>query len=250
MKLFTVEKLKVRVFESRRLMGAAAASDVAAKMKDLLVRKDRVRMIFAAAPSQNEFIDTLAHADAIDWSRVTAFQMDEYIGLAPGTPQSLQRYLQDRLFKRVKPGELQLMDPMAPPEAECERYTKLVKAAPIDIVCLGIGDNGHLAFNEPHVADFEDKATVRIVEPDSVSRRQQVNSKIFGKIDEVPSQALTLTVPALTSGAHLFCIVPGTNKREAVRHTLQSPVSTDCPATILRRHPDCTLYLELDSHGK
>ncbi len=250
MKSFTIEKLTVQVYGSRRQMGAAAASDVAARMKEALERKDRIRMAFAAAPSQNELVAVLAEAPGLDWSRVTAFQMDEYVGIPPSAPQTHQTYLRERLFSRVRPGEIHLLDGMAPPRSECQRFADLVRQGPIDIVCLGIGDNGHIAFNEPHAADFGDLEAVRIVELDRVSRRQQVRSGLWEDIEEVPRFAITLTVSALMSAGRIFCVVPGQSKREAVRQTLQGPLSTRCPASVLRTHPACTLYLELDSHER
>jgi len=249
MKSFTIEKLKVRIYKDRGHMGTAAAEDVAARVKELLGGKDRVRMVFAAAPSQNELMDGLARTAGIDWSRVTAFQMDEYVGLPAKSPRSHRAFLQEKLFSRVKPGEVHLMDGTAHPPEECGRFAEWVRRDPFDIVCLGIGNNGHIAFNEPHAADFEDPESVKVVELDRVSIRQQVQTGTFSRAEDVPRFAMTLTVPALMSGAHLFCVVPGTSKREAVRQALQGPLTPRCPASVLRTHPDCTLYLELDSHG-
>lgn len=241
--------LNVRVYRTRGEMGAAAGSDVAAKIKALLRTKPSIRMIFAAAPSQNEMLDALAADPDIEWSRIVAFHMDEYLGLPPGAPQAFGRYLQGRLFDRAKPGAIHLIDSANDSEAECSRYAALLAEAPIDIVCLGIGENGHIAFNDPPVADFEDRQLIKPVELDETCRRQQVNDGCFPDIDAVPTHALTLTVPALFSGAHLFCVVPGPTKREAVYRTLNEPVATVCPSTILRNHPDCTLYVDLDSYG-
>lgn len=242
--------LKVRVYRTRGEMGAAAGSDVAAKIKEVLRTKPVIRMIFAAAPSQNETLDALASDPDIDWSRIVAFHMDEYLGLPAGAPQAFARYLQGRLFDRVKPGAVHLIDSANGSEAECSRYAALLAEAPIDIVCLGIGENGHIAFNDPPVADFDDPLLVKPVELDEACRRQQVNDGCFPDIDAVPTHALTLTVPALLSGAHLYCVVPGPTKREAVARTLNEPVATACPSTILRNHPDCTLYVDLDSYGE
>lgn len=243
------DDLKVRVYLNRGEMGAAAGADVAAKIKELLRTKGGIRMIFAAAPSQNEMLDALAADPEVDWSRIAAFHMDEYLGLPPGAPQAFGRYLQGRLFDRVKPGTVHLIDSSNGSEAECSRYAALLTEAPIDIVCLGIGENGHIAFNDPPVADFDDPRLVKPVELDEACRRQQVNDGCFPDIDAVPKHALTLTVPALLSGAHLYCVVPGPTKREAVGRTLSEPIATACPSTILRRHPDCTLYVDLDSYG-
>ncbi len=250
MKGFTIERLTVRVYKDRAQMGAAAAEDVAARMREALGKKDRVRMAFAAAPSQNELLDGLARAGGLDWSRVTAFQLDEYLGLPTSSPKAHRAYLRERLLSRVKPGEVHLMDGKAAPREECERYADLVRHAPLDIVCLGIGNNGHIAFNEPHAADFKDPEAVKAVELDKASLRQQVHTGPFRRTADVPRLAITLTVPVLMSAAHLFCVVPGTSKREAVRQALQGPLTPACPASVLRTHPGGTLYLELDSHGK
>jgi glucosamine-6-phosphate deaminase len=176
--------------------------------------------------------------------------MDEYIGLAPDAPQLFSRFLSERLFDRVMPGQVHLIDGTAPSDAECERYGRLIAEAPIDIVCLGIGENGHIAFNDPPVADFRDPQMIKVVELDEACRRQQVNDGCFARLDDVPTHALTLTIPTLLSGAHLYCVVPGPTKRAAVRRTLDGPIATECPATILRTHADCTLFVDTDSYGE
>ncbi|GAA4838979.1 glucosamine-6-phosphate deaminase [Paenibacillus vulneris] len=245
----TVDRLQVHVYENREQLGKAAGSDVAAKMKELLGSKSSIRMIFAAAPSQNEFLQTLKQADGIDWSRVTVFHMDEYIGLAPEAPQRFSAFLRERLFDDVKPGNVHLINCSGDINEECQRYAGLLGDAPIDIVCLGIGENGHIAFNDPPVADFNDPALVKSVELDLPCRQQQVNDGCFASLQDVPTHALTLTIPALFSGAHLYCMVPGVTKTAAVQRTLRGSISTECPSTILRRHSDCTLYLDKDAYG-
>ncbi len=250
MKSFTIERMKVRVYKDRSEMGAAAAEDAASRIRELLGKKERVRMAFAAAPSQGGFLDWLARARDLDWGRVTAFQLDEYVGVPGTAPQSHQSYLRERLFSRVKPGEVHSLDGSAHPRKECARYAELVRQGPLDIVCLGIGNNGHIALNEPHAADFNDPDVVKVVELDKVSIKQQVQTGIFKRIEDVPRFGMTLTVPVIMSATHLFCVVPGPSKRDAVRLALQGPLTTACPASILRTHPDCTLFLELDSHGK
>jgi len=244
-----VDRLRVRVYDTRKQLGTAAGLAVAERMRALLASQPGVRMIFAAAPSQNEFLETLVAQDGIDWSRVTAFHMDDYIGLAPDAPQRFSRFLQDRLFDLVRPGVVHLIDVSAGIEAECERYGRLLTEAPIDIVCLGIGENGHIAFNDPPVADFDDPVPIKPVELDDACRTQQVNDGCFPTFDAVPTHALTLTIPLMMSGAHLYCMVPGPTKRNAVTETLNGPISTACPATVLRRHPDCTLFVDVDSYA-
>lgn len=246
----TVDQLEVRVFSDRGSMGQAAGEAVAAKMKELLSAKPRIRMIFAAAPSQNEVLEALVKTEGIDWSRVTAFHMDEYIGLPSDASQRFSQFLSEKLFDLVKPGDVHLIDSSSSIEAECARYGRLVSEAPIDIVCLGIGENGHIAFNDPPVADFADSAVIKPVELDDACRQQQVNDGCFPTFDAVPTHALTLTIPTLMSGSHLYCVVPGPTKYDAVQHTLNDAIAEQCPATILRKHADCTLYVDTDSYGK
>lgn len=248
-KSFTVDRLKVRVYPDRASLGRAAGEDVAAALRELLGRQDRARVVFAAAASQNETIEALAAAPGIDWGRVVGFHMDEYTGLPAGSPQLLQEYLRKRLLSRAKLGEFHFMGGAHTVAAEIQRYEKLLRSAPVDVVCLGIGENGHLAFNEPGATRFDDPEWVKLIEVDRRSRGQQVNEGNFPEVDAVPTHALTLTVPALLSGKRLFSMVPGRTKRDAVTRTLQGPVSPDCPASALRGHPDCVLYLDRDSYG-
>jgi glucosamine-6-phosphate deaminase len=246
----TVDRLKVNVYRDRRAMGDSAGHDVAAKIREFQSRNAaNLRMIFAAAPSQNETLAALVRAPGIDWSRITAFHMDEYIGLADSAPQRFGRYLKDHLFDLVHPATVHLIDSANDAQAECHRYESLLKEAPIDIVCLGIGENGHIAFNDPPVADFNDPNLMKVVQLDDACRQQQVNDGCFPSFNAVPTHALTLTIPALMSGHHLYCSVPGSTKRRAVHRTLTDPLTTACPSTILRTHPDCTIYLDPDSYG-
>lgn len=243
------DRLRVRIYGSRQHLGAAAAMAVGAKMRELLADQPRVRMVFAAAPSQNEFYEGLIQEQGVDWSRVSAFHMDEYLGLADDAPQKFGTYLSERLFSKVKPGRVFLIDGGRGAREECLRYSSLLQEVPVDIVCLGIGENGHIAFNDPPVADFADPAMMKPVELELACRRQQVHDGCFSRLDEVPTHALTLTIPALMAASHLFCMVPGPSKRKAVRQTLEGPVSVECPASILRTHGNCTLFVDRDSYG-
>lgn len=245
-----VDALQVRIFETRQAMGAAAGNDITAKIKELLAEKETLRVVFAAAPSQNEMLGFLADADGIDWSRIDVFHMDEYVGLPAGAKERFAYFLTTRLFAKVSPRTVNLIDDSAGAEVACQRYNQLLKEGPIDIVCLGIGENGHLAFNDPPVADFNDPAIIKRVQLDDVCRQQQVNDGCFPTFDDVPREALTLTIPALLSGNHLFCVVPGKTKRQAVRAMLTGPITTDCPASILRQHSACTLYVDRDAYGQ
>ncbi len=229
-------------------MGEAAGWAVAEKMRELLNMKEHLFMVFAAAPSQNEFLDALSRSPGLDWKKVTAFHMDEYVGLPPTAPQNFGFFLRERLFKKVQPGQVHYINGIAEdPQAECDRYSTLLKDRPFDIACVGIGENGHLAFNDPPVADFNDPRLVKVVELDLASRRQQVHDGCFEDLEGVPKKAITLTVPALFRAKFIYCMVPAPTKAEAVKKTLEDRVSTACPATILRRHENAILFLDQDS---
>ncbi len=231
---------QVRRLADPERLGEAAARDIAAAIRRRLETAP-VRMIFASAPSQEATLRVLAGEPGIDWRRVTAFHMDEYIGLDPGAPQRFGTWLREAFLDRVPIGTAHLIDPDAP-----EAYAALLAAAPIDIVCLGIGVNGHLAFNDPP-ADLRDPEPVRVVSLDEVSRTQQVDDGCFATLDEVPHQAVTLTVPALLSAGELFCMVPGARKRAAVTAALRGPIGGELPASALRTHPRCTVYVDEES---
>ncbi|RXH57864.1 Glucosamine-6-phosphate deaminase [Granulicella sibirica] len=215
-------------------------------MRARLSSQAKVRMIFAAAPSQSEMLAALVAAPEIEWGRVTAFHMDEYLGLAEYAPQRFGLWLRRNLFDRVTLGEVNLLEPGDDPEAAAEGYAAKLGEAPIDIVCCGIGTNGHLAFNDPP-ADLNDPKAVKVVALDAACRQQQVDDKCFAAFDEVPTHALTLTVPRLMAAESIFCCVPGPLKREAVRRTLEGPINGTCPASALRMHPHWNLYLDIES---
>jgi glucosamine-6-phosphate deaminase len=243
-----VDKLKVEIFPDRKAMGEAAGHAVAEKMKELLKEKENLFMVFAAAPSQNEFLDTLSGSPGIDWKKVTAFHMDEYVGLPLTAPQNFGFFLRERLFEKVHPGRVHYIDGTAKDlRAECDRYSSLLRDRPFDIACVGIGENGHLAFNDPPVADFNDPLWVKIVELDLASRQQQVHDGCFEDLASVPKKAITLTIPALFRAKFIHCMVPAATKAAAVKETLRGPISTACPATILRRHDNAILFLDQES---
>ena len=248
MKTFERDLLKVNVYSSRSEMGAAAAADVKAAILRALGNKETINMIFAAAPSQNEVLANLASDKEIPWGRVNAFHMDEYIGLDKDAPQGFGNFLRDHIFGIAAFAGVNYIRCDAPDaEAECERYSELLRQNPVDIVVLGIGENGHIAFNDPPFADFADKKLVKPVKLDEVCRNQQVNDGCFSGIEDVPTHALTLTVPALMSGKELYCIVPAKTKARAVYATLNGEITPDCPASVLRTHQNATLYLDPDS---
>lgn len=245
------DKLKVMIFETRTEMGNKAGSDIAECIKKLLNEKEEVNMIFAAAPSQNETLDALGKAEGIEWGRINAFHMDEYIGLAPDAPQGFGNFLKNAIFGKLPFKSVNyIYADGESTEETCARYEKLIKENPIDIVCLGIGENGHIAFNDPWVADFNDKETIKRVELDEVCRRQQVNDGCFAKLDYVPKYALTLTVPALFNADYLFCTVPAPTKADAVYKAVNSEINEALPATIMRRHNNAIMYCDKDSGAK
>lgn len=231
---------------TREAMGLRAAENVAEEMRRLLAAQQGIRMIFAAAPSQSEMLAALMGMEGIDWARVTAFHMDEYLGLAEDAPQRFGLWLRRAIFDRLPFGAVHLLDPGEDAEAAAKAYAARLGEAQIDIVCCGIGTNGHLAFNDPP-ADLEDPADVKVVTLDDACRQQQVDDGCFASFTEVPTQALTLTVPRLLDARRIFCCVPGAFKREAVRRTLRDPISGLVPATALRTHANWSLYLDEDS---
>jgi glucosamine-6-phosphate deaminase len=248
MKKMMKERLTVKIYDTRQSMGQAAAREVSEKIRELLSQKEEVNMIFAAAPSQNEFLACLATDREIDWSRINAFHMDEYIGLDPEASQGFGNFLRDRLFGKVPLKSVHYLNGNAGDvQAECRRYSELLKAGPTDIVCMGIGENGHIAFNDPHVAKFNDAEMVKVVELDVRCRQQQVNDGCFKTLDEVPQSALTLTVPALFQCDCIYCMVPGKTKAEAVYNTITGEVTEKCPASILQTHKNAVLYIDSDS---
>lgn len=245
---WTANKLRVKIYETREEMGSNAAHDVAQKIKELLVEKDVINIIFAAAPSQNEFLSTLSIEDGIDWGKINAFHMDEYVGLKSNASKRFGQFLDERIFKQVPFNNVYYINGEAEnAEGEGERYADLLKEFPADIVCMGIGENTHIAFNDPHDADFHDPLMVKEVNLDKASRQQQVNDGCFANIDEVPVSAITLTVPTLLGAENIFCIVPGNNKAQAIYHTLNDEVNEKYPSTILRNHENAILYLDKES---
>jgi glucosamine-6-phosphate deaminase len=233
-------------------MGRAAARAVAATLHGIIAERGAARVIFACAPSQDEFLAALTDPSAcgskIDWSRVTAFHMDDYVGLGGDDPRSFRKYLRRHLLSKVTIGRFHpLMAEDGDAAAVCVRYAAWLAEGPVDLICLGIGENGHIAFNDPGVAEFDDPALVKVVELDAKCRQQQVNDGCFPTLNDVPKQAFTLTIPVFRRAKRLSIHVPGSRKAAAVQSLLKGPISPDCPATILRMHPDACLYLDADS---
>lgn len=253
MREITKEHLRVKIFETRSLMGAAAAETVSEKISELLKTKEYINIVFAAAPSQNDFLDSIKDKN-LEWNRINAFHMDEYVGLDGDAPQLFGNYLRDKLFDKVSFREVYYLNGNADNiEQECKRYSELLERYPTDIVILGIGENTHLAFNDPHVADFDDPKSVKVVILDEKNRNQQVdpNDNIcFKTIEEVPIHAITLTIPALLKADYAYAIVPGIKKADAIYHTINSEISELYPSTILRKREHALLYLDENSASK
>jgi len=250
MRQFYKEKLNVKIFKNRIESGAAAAEMVSEKIRELLKTKEYLNIVFAAAPSQNEFLAELKEKD-IEWNRINAFHMDEYVGLNKDAPQGFGNFLKDRLFDKVSCRAVHYLNGNAVNiNEECERYSDLLLKYPTDIVCLGIGENTHLAFNDPHVADFNDEKIVKVVDLDHDCRSQQVNDGCFNSLVDVPTHALTLTVPTLFKSAYAYVVVPGEFKANAVYHTVNSEISELYPSTILRRHDHAILFIDENSASK
>ena len=245
LKTVTKDSLVFHVFDTRAEGGALAAREGADVIRDLLSKQDKVNIIFAAAPSQNDTLSALLAEEGIDWSRVRAFHMDEYVGFGRECPQSFGTYLYDHVFGKLPFGEVYYINGAAEdPEEECRRYSELLTTYPTDIVFLGIGENAHIAFNDPWIADFNDPALVKLVPLDEVCRNQQVHDGCFPTLDDVPTHAFSLTVPALVKAKHMFCTVPDATKADAVKAMLCGEVTIDCPASILTTHADARLYTD------
>jgi glucosamine-6-phosphate deaminase len=243
-----VGAMRVRVLPDAVALGGAAADHAASALRDAIAARGAARAMFATGNSQIQFLDALVRDPIVDWTRVVGFHMDEYVGIDADHPASFRRYLRERLVDRVPIAAFHFVRGDAPdPDGETARYATLLREEPLDLCCLGIGENGHLAFNDPPVADFADPLDVKVVELDDACRRQQVGEGHFPDVAAVPAHAITVTIPALLRAATVLAIVPEARKREPVRRALEGPVETSCPASILREHGHVTLYLDPES---
>lgn len=239
------EQLRALIFEDPNTMGAAAAAYVADRLRVIVSDKGEARMIFAAATSQSEFLAHLASADGVDWARVTAFQLDEYVGLPLGDPRTFSRWLDNHIWTQVRPGRVERLNGNASDlVAECSRYGELITAGGLDLALIGIGENGHVAFNEPAAADFADPLQVKVVDIDEASRTQQVHDGAFGTSDAVPRIALSVTMSTILASRAISAFVPGRLKAHAVAAALDGPIDESLPASGIRRHPDAVLFAD------
>lgn len=241
---FNVERLDVYIYPDRLAIGQAAAAFVTEHLRQAIAARGEANVIFATGASQYEFLAALLNAQGVDWSRVTAFHLDEYLGLGRDHPASFRRFLDERLFGRLPFKAVHLLDgDAADPQAEADRYAALLHDRVIDVACIGIGENGHLAFNDPP-ADFETPRLVHVVDLDDVCRGQQVGEGHFATLAEVPRQALSLSVPAILRARALSCVVPDARKASPVQCALKGPITPECPASALRRHPSGRVFLD------
>lgn len=247
---FKKEKLFVNISHDEQSAGEASAAFVAKHLNKAIESKGHANIILATGASQFAFLEAIKKLD-IDWSKVTAFHLDEYIGIPTNHPASFRKYLKEKIIDDVKPKKMHYINgDVDDIDKEIANYEKLLKEHPADVACIGIGENGHIAFNEPDVADFNDPKLVKIVQLDDVSRNQQLGEGWFDTLDDVPKEAISLTIPAMMNAKVISCMVPDKRKAEAVYNTLNGEIATDCPATILRKHDNCVLFLDKDSASK
>ena len=244
----TYDQLAVSIYPDNETMGRAAAETAAAVINQAISEQGVANVVLATGNSQLTFLHSLRALPNIDWPAVNVFHMDEYLDLSPGHAASFPLFLRHHILDHVPVGAFYPV-PGRPADVEtaCQGYEMLLKAHPADLCCLGIGENGHLAFNDPPVADFDDPVWVKVVELEPTSRNQQVGEGHFASIEEVPTHAVTMTIPALRAAKQMLCIVPESRKAQAVHKTLTGPISTDCPASILRQTPHARLLLDRES---
>lgn len=246
-KSFQIDNLSVKIYGQTKEMGAAAADYVTRKLKDAIEKKGRANLILATGASQFSFLEALQTKE-IDWGKITVFHLDEYKGISESHPASFRKYLKERILNKVAPKKIYFLNGDAPNlQLEINNYEEALKAHPIDIACIGIGENGHIAFNDPGVADFKDPKLVKVVELDEACRNQQLGEGWFPTFADVPKEAVTLTITAIMNCKAISCVVPDERKSRAVYNSLYGDISTSCPASILRTHPETVLFLDKGS---
>ncbi|GAB1450339.1 glucosamine-6-phosphate deaminase [Draconibacterium sp.] len=247
MKQIQKDKLKIEVYENAEELGQAVAVSVAGKLGEAIKEKGFANLILATGASQFSFLEHLQN-QRIDWKKITVFHLDEYKGMQVNHPASFRKYLKERILDKVQPKNVYYLEgDAADIDTTIADYEALLKSHLIDVACIGIGENGHIAFNDPPVADFNDPKLVKVVELDEACRRQQHGEGWFPTLDDVPTHALTLTISAIMGCKHISCVVPDERKAEAIFNTINAEISTACPATILRTHPNTILYLDVNS---
>ncbi|MEL6456822.1 MAG: glucosamine-6-phosphate deaminase [Cyanobacteria bacterium J06636_27] len=247
-KQFRVDNLGVQIYDSESELALSAATIIQQDLQQILKRKQTATVLFATGNSQLKFLDTLASLNNIDWSRIICFHLDEYLGISGNHPSSFRYYLRERIEKPISPQKFHyIQGDTLEPLQECERYSKLLKAQDIDLCMLGIGENGHLAFNEPTVANFNDSYKIKLVKLDSVNQQQQVNQGHFSSIESVPKYAFTLTIPTICAAKKIICLAPGKGKAKLVKQLLEGNITQKFPASILRNQPQANLLLDIEA---
>ncbi len=247
-KLLNAGGMRLEIYPSKREAGEAAAKEAARALLQLQQSQQEIGVIFATGASQLAMLDALTSIPGLPWDKVHGFHLDEYVGIDENHPASFRRYLRERLTERVPMASFLAIDGTAPDiDWVIQNYVAQLRAADPQLCLLGIGENGHLAFNDPGEADFEDPEGMKVVNLDDACREQQLAEGWFETFAGVPKRALTLTIPTLFRVPKLILSVPGQRKAEIMRRTLEEPISTFCPATILRTHPDVTIYLDHES---
>ena len=245
---FQADRATVEVYSTKADAGKAAARRASEILKRAMAENGRARLVMATGNSQEDLVSALVEFQDLDWSRLELFHMDEYINLPVSHRGCLKLWMNTHFVERVHPGAVYYLDGNARDlDAECRRYEQALRSAPIDLCTLGIGENGHIAFNDPHVADFHDPLGVKRVSLDERCRRQQAGEGHFPDFASVPAEALTATCPLLMGSRQLICCVPEGRKAEAVKNALTGPVTTRCPGSIVRTHPQAIIYLDVDS---
>ncbi|HTU37436.1 MAG TPA: glucosamine-6-phosphate deaminase [Acidimicrobiales bacterium] len=244
----TVDRATVTVHPDVDAMARAAADETLAVLRAAVEARGVAHAMFATGNSQMAFVHALvAQTDGVPWSQTVVFHMDEYVGVGPDHPAGFQRWIRERIVDPTHPKAAYYVEGLGDPEEECARYAGLLREHPLDLCCLGVGENGHLAFNDPPVADFDDPRDVKVVELDTACRMQQVNEGHFEGLADVPAHAITVTIPALLRASRVIAVVPESRKAEPVAAALTGPVSTSCPASVLRTVAHVSIHLDPDS---
>ena len=236
----------VRRYDTRQAMAEAAAAHAAGTIRRAIAAHGRARLIAATGASQFEFLDHLTADPSVEWPRVTLFHLDEYVGLPIGHPASFRKYLLDRIISRTSLRDYVLLDGEGDVREVCSRAGAAINARPIDVAFVGIGENGHLAFNDPP-ADFATEEPYLVVQLDEACRRQQVGEGWFASIADVPGSAISMSIRQILKSAEIVCVVPDARKAVPVKATLEGPVTPQVPASALREHGHVTMYLDAAS---
>ncbi|AFZ00337.1 glucosamine-6-phosphate deaminase [Calothrix sp. PCC 6303] len=245
---FRIDDLWVNVYDSDAELAKDAAAIASEYLSDVIKQQGMARVLLATGNSQLKFLDALISLGNLDWSKITCFHLDEYLGISGEHPGSFRRYLREKVEKRVNPDKFHYIEgDTLEPLAECVRYSQLLQLKSIDLCLLGIGDNGHLAFNDPAVANFQDTHYVKLVKLDEINRQQQLNSGDFTSLENVPQYAFTVTIPMICQAKKIICLAPGKRKAEIIQQMLQGAITSNCPASILRNTAQTTLFLDADS---